>query len=281
MMMRMPQPQFESLANHRSGMRLITLWAVGWRQPGGIYLWTHVSNLAITVPLINSLPKSVPGEQEFTDSDGLMMLVNSADPHSLRWLGSSKNKKTTTDNGTLPNVMIYMNRVSAGALSASTWSHAVRKLQLISGELYAAAPRICLPPLAHRVLRSAPVMLLKQNCRHISSEQSSWILPPPPPKKEERIQPGGDNIIIFCQTCSRKSSFSRCRPTYHRLALIHFFGQTWCLLQCLSRGSLASEVDNTLRISYSFSFDSPECSPPLSWVLSPAQLSTKHLLQPS
>lgn len=104
---------------------------------------------------------------------------------------------------------------------------------------------------------------------------------PPPQKKEERIQPGGDNIIIFCQTCSRKSSFSRCRPTYHRLALIHFFGQTWCLLQCLSRGSLASEVDNTLRISYSFSFDSPECSPPLSWVLSPAQLSTKHLLQPS
>lgn len=185
MMMRMPQPQFESLANHRSGMRLITLWAVGWRQPGGIYLWTHVSNLAITVPLINSLPKSVPGEQEFTDSDGLMMLVNSADPHSLRWLGSSKNKKTTTDNGTLPNVMIYMNRVSAGALSASTWSHAVRKLQLISGELYAAAPRICLPPLAHRVLRSAPVMLLKQNCRHISSEQSSWILPPPPQKRGE------------------------------------------------------------------------------------------------
>ena len=50
---------------------------------------------------------------------------------------------------------------------------------------------------------------------------------PPPPhthtQKEERIQPGGDNIIIFRQTCSRKSSFSRCRPTYHLLALIHFF----------------------------------------------------------
>lgn len=83
-MMMMPRPQFESLANHRSRMGLITPWAVSWRQPGDIYLSTHVSNLAITVPLINSLPDSVPGEQEFTDSDGLMMLVNSVDPHSLR-----------------------------------------------------------------------------------------------------------------------------------------------------------------------------------------------------
>lgn len=72
----MHQPQFESLANHKSGVRLITLWAVSWRQLGDIYLWTHVSNLAITVPLINSLPESLPREQEFRDSDRLMKLVN-------------------------------------------------------------------------------------------------------------------------------------------------------------------------------------------------------------
>lgn len=72
----MHAPQFESLANHPSGVKLITLRAVSWRQPGDIYLWTHVSNLAITVPLINSLPESLPGEQEFTDSDRLMMLVS-------------------------------------------------------------------------------------------------------------------------------------------------------------------------------------------------------------
>lgn len=31
-------PQFESLANHQSGMELITLGPVSWRQPGDIYL---------------------------------------------------------------------------------------------------------------------------------------------------------------------------------------------------------------------------------------------------
>lgn len=36
--MTMHQPQFESLANHWSGVKLITLWAVSWRQPGDIYL---------------------------------------------------------------------------------------------------------------------------------------------------------------------------------------------------------------------------------------------------
>lgn len=69
-------PRFESLANHQSGVKLITLRAVSRCQPGDIYLWTHVSNLAITVPLINSLPESLPGEREFRDSDRLMMLVS-------------------------------------------------------------------------------------------------------------------------------------------------------------------------------------------------------------
>lgn len=72
----MHHPQFESLANHQGREKLITLGAVSWRQPGDIYLWTHVSNLAITVPLINSLPESLPGEQEFRDSYRLMMLVS-------------------------------------------------------------------------------------------------------------------------------------------------------------------------------------------------------------
>ncbi len=31
-------PLFESLANHQSGVKLITLGAVSWRQPGDIYL---------------------------------------------------------------------------------------------------------------------------------------------------------------------------------------------------------------------------------------------------
>lgn len=34
----MHAPQFESLANHPSGVKLITLRAVSWRQPGDIYL---------------------------------------------------------------------------------------------------------------------------------------------------------------------------------------------------------------------------------------------------
>lgn len=72
----MQQPQFEALANHWSGVKLITLWAVSWRQPGDIYRWTRVSNLAITAPLINSLSESLPGAQGFRDSDGLMMLVS-------------------------------------------------------------------------------------------------------------------------------------------------------------------------------------------------------------
>lgn len=37
-MMMMHHPQFEYLANHRSGVKLITLRAVSWRQPGDIYL---------------------------------------------------------------------------------------------------------------------------------------------------------------------------------------------------------------------------------------------------
>lgn len=57
------------------GVKWITQ-AVSRRQPGDIYLWTHVSNLAITLPLINSLPESLPGEQEFWDSDRLMMRVS-------------------------------------------------------------------------------------------------------------------------------------------------------------------------------------------------------------
>lgn len=74
--MTMHQSQFASLANHWSGVKLITLLAVSWCQPGDIYLWTHVSNLAITVPLINSLSESLPGAQELRDSDELMMLVS-------------------------------------------------------------------------------------------------------------------------------------------------------------------------------------------------------------
>lgn len=103
-------PQFESLANHQSGVKLITLGAVSWRQPGDIYLWTHVSNLAITVALINSLPESLPGEQEFRDSDRLMMLV-SCNSTALKLYSdyACVKNKTIQINGVLWNVMIYMN----------------------------------------------------------------------------------------------------------------------------------------------------------------------------
>lgn len=62
-------------ANHGTTVKLITLGTVSWRQPGDIYLWTHVSNLAITVPLINSLPESLPEDQRYRDSDRLMLLL--------------------------------------------------------------------------------------------------------------------------------------------------------------------------------------------------------------
>lgn len=108
-MMMMHHSRFESLANHRSGVKLITLGAVSWRQPGDIYLWTHVSNLAITIPLINSLPESLPGEQEFRDSDRLMMLVSCNSVALKLYSDYARVKKTIQINGIPLNVMIYMN----------------------------------------------------------------------------------------------------------------------------------------------------------------------------
>lgn len=68
--------EFQPPARHQSKVKLITHGAVSGRQPGDIYLWTHVSNLAITISLINSLPESLPEEQKFTDSDRLMKRVS-------------------------------------------------------------------------------------------------------------------------------------------------------------------------------------------------------------
>lgn len=46
------------------------LAAVSRRQAGDVYLSTHVSNLAIMAPLINSLSASPPGERRLADSEG-------------------------------------------------------------------------------------------------------------------------------------------------------------------------------------------------------------------
>lgn len=65
--------------------------------------------MAITVPLINSLPESLPGEQEFRDSDRLMMLVSCNSVALKLYSDYACVKKTIQINGILLNVMICMN----------------------------------------------------------------------------------------------------------------------------------------------------------------------------
>lgn len=103
----MHQPR--RLANHRSGVKLITLRAVSWRQPGDVYLWTHVSNLAITVPLINSLSASLPGDQGFRDIDGLMMLVSCNSMAVTLYSDQACVRNNNIGNDILLKWMIYMN----------------------------------------------------------------------------------------------------------------------------------------------------------------------------
>lgn len=145
--MTMHQSQFASLANHWSGVKLITLWAVSWRQPGDIYLWTHVSNLAITVPLINSLSESLPGAQELRDSDELMMLVSWISMVLTLHGNQCLRKKDNSVNGMLLNLMTYMNHcLSADPFSRVRCQRQLeccfycvdRKLQLTSGMLWSS-----------------------------------------------------------------------------------------------------------------------------------------------
>lgn len=107
----MHQPR--RLANHRSGVKLITLRAVSCRQPGDVYLWTHVSNLAITVPLINSLSASLPGDQGFRDIDGLMMLVSCNSMAIMLYSDRACVRNNNIGNDILLKWMIYMNQGSS------------------------------------------------------------------------------------------------------------------------------------------------------------------------
>lgn len=177
----MQQPQFDALANHWSGVKLITLWAVSWRQPGDIYRWTRVSNLAITAPLINSLSESLPGAQGFRDSDGLMMLVSCYSAAlALYTLWFDTLQKDHNNCGSPLNMTTHTKRSLSAACPLKVfclrwlgyWLSSKWKRQLILGEGWLwSSPENCLPARAHGVLRSASLMLLRQNYWHISRVQ--------------------------------------------------------------------------------------------------------------
>lgn len=125
--------------------------------------------------------------------------------------------------------------IFSGVLSALAWMFAVSTALSGSCSRFQASYGAAL-----RIICIYIFMLLGQNYRHIAS-----------------MHPGRDSIITFCQTSSRKGSLSRCRPPYFHLSLICFLDKPDVYFKGSER---ACELNSTLGISYSFSFDSPECS---------------------
>lgn len=226
------QPQFEALANHWSRVKLITLWAVSWRQPGDIYRWTRVSNLAITAPLINSLSESLPGAQGFRDSDGLMMLVSCYSAAlALYTLWFDTLQKDHNNCGSPLSMTTQAKRSLSVACPLKVFC-----LRWLGYCLFVIKVEVAVDFFVGRGGGAGYGAVLRIACLReltVSSDQlhlccSGKTIDTSP---ECKISARRRHFIIFCQTGSRKRLIQQVLSYISPPPLDLFLGQTWCILQ--------------------------------------------------